>query len=78
MTPEQLRLWRWSHNLTQQALADFLGVKVLAVARWEAGSRTPPQYLRLALERIEQLLDGSTDARSDSQERPAGAGQPAR
>jgi DNA-binding transcriptional regulator YiaG len=57
MTPEQLRVWRWEHHLSQQALADFLHVTVLTVKRWESGGRTPPEYLSLALERIDQLLD---------------------
>jgi DNA-binding transcriptional regulator YiaG len=58
MTPEQVRLWRWEHNLTQHQLAEHLHVRVLAIKRWESGTRTPPVYLRLALERLDQLLQG--------------------
>jgi DNA-binding transcriptional regulator YiaG len=56
MTAQDVRLWRIRQGLTQQELANLLGVQVLAVARWEAGTRRPPAYLRLALERIVQKL----------------------
>jgi transcriptional regulator with XRE-family HTH domain len=56
MTPTDLRYWRLSHHLTQQALADWLGVISLTVIRWEGGSRAMPPFLFLALARVEQLL----------------------
>jgi len=57
MTPDELRMWRWVHDgMSQQELADHLGVAVLTVKRWEGGTRTPPAFLRLAMERLEDTL----------------------
>ena len=57
MEGKEIRLWRWKHHMTQQALAEHLGVKwVGTIKRWEGGQQAAPEYLRLALERIEQLL----------------------
>lgn len=50
-----LRDWRKTHRLSQQKLADLLGVRWLTVQRWEAGTCGVPPYLHLALERLEQL-----------------------
>ena len=52
----ELRMWRKRHRLTQQGLADRLGVRVLTVIRWEAGLHPAPGYLQLALERLDQVL----------------------
>ena len=51
--PEILRSTRARLGLSQAKLAAVLGVSPRAVELWEAGKRTPPDYLRLALERIE-------------------------
>jgi DNA-binding transcriptional regulator YiaG len=59
MTPEQVRVWRWEHHLTQSALAEQLHVSILTVKRWESGYQAPPGYLRLALERLDELLQSS-------------------
>ena len=56
MNPEDILLWRAEHNLTQQQMADLLLVTVLTVKRWEYGSNQAPWYLKLALERLDQLL----------------------
>ena len=56
MTGEQIRLWRWAHGMSQLQLAEHLHVQVLTVKRWERGSNVAPDYLRLALDRIDQLL----------------------
>jgi len=56
VTSEDVQLWRYEHHLTQLQLADLLGVTVLTVKRWEAAVQQPPWYLRLALERLDQLL----------------------
>jgi len=58
VTPEQVRLWRWEHQLTQQQLAEHLHVRILTIKRWESGYQPPPSYLRLALERLDELLQG--------------------
>lgn len=56
MTPEHIRLWRWQHGLSQRTLSELLGVHVLTIKRWERGSFAAPDYLRLALERIDRSL----------------------
>ena len=50
----EVRAWRKARGWSQAQLATRLGVSVLVIKRWEGGSRTPPTYLRLALERLEQ------------------------
>jgi DNA-binding transcriptional regulator YiaG len=59
VTGEQVRLWRWEHHLTQDQLAEHLHVRVLTVKRWEGGYHAAPGYLRLALERLDQLLQAT-------------------
>jgi DNA-binding XRE family transcriptional regulator len=54
MTPDQLRAWRNNHSMTQQELADLLGVTKTCVYRWEAGLRKIPPFLHLALECVER------------------------
>jgi DNA-binding transcriptional regulator YiaG len=56
MTPEHLRTWRVAHHLSQNQLADHLHVHVLTIKRWEGGHRAAPHYLRLALERLDELI----------------------
>lgn len=52
-----LRDWRKARHLSQQKLADLLGVTWLTVQRWEAGSHTIPGYLQLALRELERELE---------------------
>lgn len=57
-TPDHaLRAWRAEHGLSQAQLAMRLGVSVLAIKRWEGGSRTPPAYLQLALQQLESQTE---------------------
>ena len=43
-------------GLTQEACAARLGVPVRTIENWEAGSRTPPDYVqRLVLEEMARL-----------------------
>lgn len=53
-----VREWRTSRGLSQAELAALLDAESSkrTVQNWEAGSRTPPQYLRLALERLAQKI----------------------
>lgn len=49
-------------GMTQKRLAEALGISSFTINRWEGGHRTPPPYLRLAIEGF--LLDrgsGKTD-----------------
>jgi DNA-binding transcriptional regulator YiaG len=59
VTNEQVRVWRWEHRLSQAQLAEHLHVTVLTVKRWESGNTAPPEFLRLALERLDDLLQGA-------------------
>jgi transcriptional regulator with XRE-family HTH domain len=53
MTPQELRAAREAMGITQQELADKLGVGQGTISRWEAGERQPPPLLDLALERLQ-------------------------
>lgn len=44
-TPDDLRAWRESEDLTQEQAAQVAGVQRLAWARWETGERSVPQWL---------------------------------
>ena len=56
MTPGDLRAWRWAHKLTQTQLAELLNVTLITIKRWEAGKNPMPGPLRLALERLDQII----------------------
>ena len=53
--PFALRRWRKERWLTQEKLADLLGVTRMTVQRWETGDRVPPVFLTLALERLDDI-----------------------
>lgn len=42
VTPAQLAAIAQRHNLSTQALADYLGVPVHTLTKWQNGTRTPP------------------------------------
>ena len=56
MTGKQLRQRRSALRLTQQKLADLLGVKKNSVYRWESGLLSVPPYLHLALIGLEKTI----------------------
>ena len=56
MGSEDVLMWRYERRLSQQQMADLLMVHVLTIKRWEYGQRQPPWFLKLALERLDQLL----------------------
>jgi len=56
MDTKELKKWRADHGLTQKQLAELLGLKVLAVARYETGVRKIPSFLHLALKELERGL----------------------
>jgi transcriptional regulator with XRE-family HTH domain len=52
ITPDELRAFRNRLALSQRALALALRMSTRGIEEWESGRRTPPPYLRLALERL--------------------------
>ena len=55
---EKLKIFRKRADLTQQELADAIGVSIMTVRRWEWGDRTP----RLEeIEKIAEALGTTTD-----------------
>jgi len=52
-----LRKRRKSWMLTQQQLADLLGVSLRTVAAWELGENAPPLMLSIVLEWMETRMD---------------------
>lgn len=54
MTAQQLAERRKQLGLTQEQLAQALGVSFSTVARWLNGSRKIPNYLTLALDSLER------------------------
>ena len=53
MTPQDLKTWRYKNGFSQAGLARTLGVTVMAVSRWERGTREIPPFLHLALGYLE-------------------------
>jgi transcriptional regulator with XRE-family HTH domain len=54
MDGKELAAWRRERGLTQEQLAQLLGVHKLTVSQWESGRRnTPGRLLELALEAVE-------------------------
>jgi len=56
MTASELRAWRLKSKITQEKLAEKLGVHRVTIAKWEAGDRSIPKLLPLALEALENRL----------------------
>lgn len=59
MLPENLRQLRINNKMTQKNLADFLGVSLSSVAKWEAGERNPDHDM---LVKIGDLFNVSVDS----------------
>jgi transcriptional regulator with XRE-family HTH domain len=60
----ELRRWRRERYLTQAGLAELLGVRTNTVTRWEIGNNDLPPFLKLALERLDDLYDWEPDAKN--------------
>ena len=55
MTPGDLALWRKHHHVSQQQLADTLGVQRHTVARWETEERRMPgRWFHVVLRALEK------------------------
>lgn len=54
MTATQLQAWRDKRGLTQQQLADLLGVSRYTVQAWELGRNPLSPFLHLALKELER------------------------
>jgi repressor LexA len=54
MSGDELKRRREQLGMTQEQLAQALGVAPNTVARWERGERSIPPHLALALETIER------------------------
>jgi transcriptional regulator with XRE-family HTH domain len=54
MINEELKQRREALGLTQEQLAEILGVDIVTISRWERGVRAIPPHLPLALESIER------------------------
>jgi putative zinc finger/helix-turn-helix YgiT family protein len=69
LSPEEIRQHRVALGLTQQALADLLGVAVSTLSRWETGAqiqqRSLDRFLRasFALPELRQALSGDLGLR---------------
>lgn len=70
MIGKNILLFRKSKNLTQEALAEEIGVSRQTIAKWEAGESTPDLE---AAGRLAQALDATLD---DLVQPPMGAIQP--
>ena len=61
-SPEQRRAIRLKAHVSQEAIANALGVHRVSVARWEMGTRVPRRKVRLAyaklLEELRRELEG--------------------
>ncbi len=64
MEPEELKRRRENLGMTQQQLADLLGVNQMTVSRWERDERGIPPYLHLALQTIERDSRGRSDKKA--------------
>lgn len=53
MKPDELRQRREALGMTQDDLAQELGVKMMTVSRWERGVYPIPRHIGLAIEAIE-------------------------
>lgn len=49
MEPEDLIAWRKARGLTQEQLADLLGITKSGICKWEVGDRKIPPFLPIAL-----------------------------
>ena len=51
-----LRGWRLSLGLTQEAAANLLGVHRVTYTRWESGAQSPPKLIAMACLQFKQIM----------------------
>lgn len=57
MEGNDVKAWREAHGMTQEELAQLLGVRAISVSRWERSAQRPPGHLlELALEALDRRL----------------------
>lgn len=54
MTGDELKEWRIVRNVSQEQLAELLGVHGMTVSKWEREIQSIPPFLPLALKTIER------------------------
>lgn len=64
MTGDELRNWRMARGLTQQQLAERLGVPANTIARWERGELQHLEWLLLAILGVDVKLKREREASS--------------
>ncbi len=74
MTAEELKTWRKQQGLSQESLAQLLGVDHMTISRYERQLRAIPPFLHLALRYLETQLSAAvnpspTSATSSSESR---------
>lgn len=67
MNGDELRQRREGLGMTQEKLAQSLGVNIMTISRWERGVRSIPPHLSLALEAIEIRQKKKNDKKSKHQ-----------
>jgi transcriptional regulator with XRE-family HTH domain len=67
MNGDELRQRREALGMTQEQLAQALGVNTMTVSRWERGVRSVPPHLSLALEAIEIKQKKKSDKKAKQQ-----------
>ena len=65
---EQIKFYRLANNLTQEKLANILGVSKAAIGAWERGTRNPDT---LTLKKLAALFECTLDELLNTPEQPA-------
>jgi transcriptional regulator with XRE-family HTH domain len=67
---EKIRQFRVAHGLTQQALADRLGVSFVTVNRWENGQSKPSQLSWTQIRQLESIVAEPPSSYGDKEKNP--------
>jgi len=71
MQPSELIKWRKDHGLTQEQLANLLGVTKPSISMYESGKRKIPAFLHLALECLKVRKAGELRKRETKKRKEA-------